>query len=78
MAGPAWTCVPHHSREMKSPHKHSPQSRERTGWCREWDVNSWSATRWLPHAAQRVSVALHKAVAYEYSVGSGSRNTPVE
>ena len=31
----------------------------------EWDVNSWSATKWLTYAAQRVSVALHKAVAYE-------------
>ena len=31
----------------------------------EWDQTSWSATRWLTYAAQRVSVALHKSVAYE-------------
>ena len=40
----------------------------------EWDENSWSATKWLAFAAQRVSVALHKAVGYEVleSVGLAS------
>ena len=33
--------------------------------CEKVDLNSWSATRWLTYAAQRVSVALHKTVAYE-------------
>ena len=43
----------------------------------EWDVNSWSATRWLPYAAQRVSVALHKAVAYELLEAVGLASVPV-
>ena len=43
----------------------------------EWDVNSWSATRWLPYAAQRVSVALHKAVAYELLGAVGLASLPV-
>ena len=45
----------------------------------EWDVNSWSATKWLTYAAQRVSVALHKAVAYELleAVGLASESVCV-
>ena len=43
----------------------------------EWDVNSWSATRWLPYAAQRVSVALHKAVAYELLEAVGLASVPM-
>ena len=41
---------------------------------REWDLNSWSATRWLTYAAQRVSVALHKTVAYEVLGAVGLAN----
>ena len=40
---------------------------------------SWSATNWLTYAAQRVSVALHKAVAYELleAVGLASESVCV-
>ena len=31
----------------------------------EWDDNSWSATKWMSYATQRLSVALHKTVARE-------------
>ena len=44
---------------------------------REWDLNSWSATRWLTYAAQRVSVALHKTVAYELLGAVGLANAAV-
>ena len=43
----------------------------------EWDQTSWAATRWLTHAAQRVSVALHKSVAYELLEAVGLANVSV-
>ena len=43
----------------------------------EWDQTSWAATRWLTYAAQRVSVALHKAVAYELLEAVGLANASV-
>ena len=37
----------------------------------EYEETSWSARKWLPFARQRVSVALHRAVAWE--IGTAMR-----
>ena len=39
--------------------------------CKSYDETTWSARTWLTFAMQRISVAVHKAVAKELSDALG-------